>query len=94
MARVLICANHKNVKAIDAIPTTTVTYVSSAIAPSTSNQERIIAKNEIRIHPGHIPRFRKSNIHTKNNAVFFIFCSPRLDSRVHVWTLHPDGKLS
>ena len=73
MARALICASHKNVNEKDTIPTATVASVASVIAPSASNQEKTIAKNEICIHFGHIPRFRTASILIKSDAIFMFF---------------------
>jgi hypothetical protein len=92
MARLLICASHKNVKAIDTVPTAAITSVSSVLAPSASNQERTIAKNEICIHFGHLPRFRRSNILIKNDAVS-ICCAFRLGRREAAFTYGADPRL-
>ena len=61
MARLMMWASHKSVRPIDALEISPLAFKSNVRATSTSNQERNIAKNEMRIHVGHVPIFLTSN---------------------------------
>ena len=83
MARVMMWASHKSVRPIDATEISTFAFKSNVRAPSTSTQERNIARNEMRIHVGHVPIFLTSNILMMDDRVT-ICTSPSLGSQTKI----------
>jgi hypothetical protein len=53
--------SQRSVRPMDAVDASTFPFRSIVAMPSTSGQERIIARNEMRMHVGQVPTFLISN---------------------------------